>query len=253
VSYSLQNKICTGPNFARKLQEAQKQKDMWGKLLFSISVVTGSFCFNSCAFSESKNKIMSDNKTMASFTNQTMDGMKTDTATFGAGCFWCVEAIFQQVEGVLKVSSGYCGGHVINPTYEEVCSKTTGHAEVAQIIYDPSKISFDELLEIFWQTHDPTTLNRQGNDVGPQYRSAVFYHNEDQKQKAEHYKAELDKSGAFGKPIVTTIEPYKNYSEAENYHQNYYNLNKNSNPYCYYVIKPKLEKFEKVFKNKMRK
>jgi peptide-methionine (S)-S-oxide reductase len=196
---------------------------------------------------------MNDHTTIAAFSGAAFNDAGTDTATFGGGCFWCTEAIFQQVEGVLKVSSGYCGGHVINPTYEEVCSKTTGHAEVIQIIFDPKKISFDELLEIFWQTHDPTTPDRQGNDAGPQYRSSVFYHNAEQKAKAEKYKAELNKSGAFDKPVVTTIEAYKNYSEAENYHQNYYNMNKNSNPYCYYVIKPKLDKFEKVFKNKMRK
>jgi peptide-methionine (S)-S-oxide reductase len=178
---------------------------------------------------------------------------KTDTATFGAGCFWCVEAIFQQVKGVLKVRSGYCGGHVLNPTYEEVCQKNTGHAEVIQLVYDPTVISYDELLEIFWKTHNPTTLNRQGNDEGPQYRSAVFFHSEEQRQKAEIYKDALNKSGAFDAPIVTTIEPYMNYSEAEKYHQNYYNQNKQSNPYCYYVIQPKLEKFQKVFSAKLKK
>ncbi len=223
------------------------------KSLLSLVAAAGMFSFSSCARTEGKNKIMSDNSTNVLLTSQMNSDIKTDTATFGAGCFWCVEAIFQQVEGVLKVSSGYCGGHVVNPTYEEVCSKTTGHAEVVQLIFDPAKVSFDELLEIFWQTHDPTTLNRQGNDAGPQYRSSVFYHTALQKEKAEKYKAELDKSGAFDKPIVTTIELYKNYSEAENYHQNYYNLNKNSNGYCYYTIRPKLEKFEKVFKSKMRK
>jgi peptide-methionine (S)-S-oxide reductase len=226
---------------------------MVSKLILSLLVTGGILQSTSCARSEGKNRIMNDNNTSILLSSQMNKDVKTDTATFGAGCFWCVEAIFQQVEGVLKVSSGYCGGHVINPTYEQVCSKTTGHAEVVQIIFDPAKISFDELLEIFWQTHDPTTLNRQGADAGPQYRSAVFYHNTEQKEKAEQYKVALDKSGAFEKPIVTTIEQYKNYSEAENYHQNYYNLNKNSNGYCYYVIRPKLEKFEKVFKNKMRK
>jgi peptide-methionine (S)-S-oxide reductase len=222
-------------------------------IITAIPLLSGVMSFISCAFTEGKNKTMSTNSTLTTSITNVTDGLVTDTATFGAGCFWCVEAIFQQVEGVLKVKSGYCGGHVKNPTYEEVCSKTTGHAEVAQIVFDPKVISYDELLEVFWQTHDPTTLNRQGNDVGPQYRSSVFYHNDEQKKKAEFYKEQLDKSGAFGKPIVTTIEAYKNYSEAENYHQNYYNLNKNNNPYCYYVIKPKLDKFEKVFKDKMRK
>ena len=176
---------------------------------------------------------------------------KTDTATFGTGCFWCTEAIFQQLKGVLKVTSGYSGGHVKNPTYEQVCEKNTGHAEVCQVIYDPTVITFDELLEVFWQTHDPTTLNKQGNDEGPQYRSVVFYHNAEQKEKSEKYKTELNKSGAFDKPIVTAVEPYKNFYSAEKYHQNYYNDN-GSQPYCYFVIRPKLEKFEKVFKSKLK-
>lgn len=174
-----------------------------------------------------------------------------DTATFGTGCFWCSEAVFQELKGVIKVTSGYSGGHVTNPTYEQVCSKTTGHAEVVEVIYDPSVITYDELLEVFWQTHDPTTLNRQGNDIGPQYRSVIFYHNPAQKQKAEQYKDALDKSGAWANPIVTTIEPFKNFYVAENYHQDYYRLNGQA-PYCYYVIRPKLEKFEKVFKNKLK-
>jgi peptide-methionine (S)-S-oxide reductase len=177
--------------------------------------------------------------------------MGTETITFGSGCFWCTEAIFQQVKGVEKVVSGYSGGHVVNPTYEQVCEKNTGHAEVCQLTFDPSQVSVDELLEIFWQTHDPTTLNQQGNDVGPQYRSVVFYHNEMQKQRAEFFLNELSKSGAFEKPIVTTIEPYKNFYKAENYHQNYYNQN-GSQPYCYFVIRPKVEKFEKAFKDKMK-
>jgi peptide-methionine (S)-S-oxide reductase len=226
---------------------------MLSKLFVSVLVIVSNIHLLSCTSGESKNRFMNNSSKIAGFAAGNYADAASDTATFGAGCFWCVEAIFQQVEGVLKVTSGYCGGHVLNPTYEQVCSKTTGHAEVVQLVYDPAVISYDELLEIFWQTHDPTTLNRQGNDVGPQYRSVVFYHNEEQRRKAEYYKNELNKSGAFDKPIVTTIEPYKNYFEAEDYHQNYYNLNKNSNPYCYYVIKPKLEKFEKVFKDKLRK
>lgn len=181
-----------------------------------------------------------------------MENNTMDTATFGAGCFWCVEAVFQNMEGVEKVVSGYSGGQVKNPSYKEVCMGTTGHAEVCQIIYDPKKVTFDELLEVFWKTHDPTTLNRQGNDVGTQYRSAVFYHTEEQKQKAEKYKAELDKSGAFEKPIVTEIVPYSVFYAAENYHQDYYNLN-GSEPYCQFVVKPKVEKFKKVFKDKVKK
>ena len=177
--------------------------------------------------------------------------MGTETITFGSGCFWCTEAIFQQVKGVEKVVSGYSGGHVVNPTYEQVCEKNTGHAEVCQLTFDPSQVSVDELLEIFWQTHDPTTLNQQGNDVGPQYRSVVFYHNEMQKQRADFFLNELSKSGAYEKPIVTTIEPYKNFYKAENYHQDYYKQN-GSQPYCYFVIRPKVEKFEKAFKDKMK-
>lgn len=178
--------------------------------------------------------------------------MNTEKITFGNGCFWCTEAIFQQVKGVVKSTSGYSGGHVENPTYEQVCEKNTGHAEVIQIEYNPAEVTVDELLEIFWQTHDPTTLNRQGNDVGPQYRSVVFYHNDQQKERAEFYKKKLDASGAFDNPIVTTIEPFTNFYVAENYHQDYYNRNGNQ-PYCYFVIRPKMEKFEKAFKDKMKK
>ncbi len=177
--------------------------------------------------------------------------MNTDTATLGNGCFWCTEAVFQQLNGVISAKSGYSGGHVVNPTYEQVCEKNTGHAEVLQIVYDPAVITFDELLEVFWQTHDPTTLDRQGNDVGPQYRSVIFYHDEKQKERSEFFKAELDKSGAFNQPIVTAIEPYKNFYVAEDYHQNYFKNNGNA-PYCYFVIRPKLEKFEKAFKSKLK-
>lgn len=178
---------------------------------------------------------------------------KTDTATLGTGCFWCTEAIFEQLEGVHSVVSGYSGGHVDNPTYNEIGTGKSGHAECVQIVFDPSKITFDELLEVFWQVHDPTTLNRQGADVGPQYRSVIFFHNEEQKTKAEKYKSELNNSGAFDKPIVTTVEPFTKFYTAEAYHQEYYENNKNKNPYCAIVIKPKLEKFEKVFKDKLKK
>lgn len=175
-----------------------------------------------------------------------------EQATFGAGCFWCTEAVFQRLEGVVAVESGYSGGNVPNPTYEQVCTGTTGHAEVTQITFDPARISYEELLEAFWKMHDPTTLNRQGNDVGTQYRSVVFYHNERQKELAEKYKKELDVSGAWKNPIVTGISPFTRFYKAESYHQNYYNDNK-FQPYCMFVIGPKLEKFEKVFKNKTKK
>ena len=177
--------------------------------------------------------------------------LKNDTATFGAGCFWCVEAIYQNVEGVISVTSGYSGGSVKNPTYEEVCSGKTGNAEVTQIVYDPAKISYDELLEIFWSSHDPTTLNRQGYDTGTQYRSVIFYYNENQRTLAVKYKNKLDSSGVYDGPIVTEISPFKEFYKAEDYHQNYYNQNSNQ-PYCRFVIQPKLEKFKKIFKSKMK-
>ncbi|MCD2422968.1 peptide-methionine (S)-S-oxide reductase MsrA [Niabella pedocola] len=177
---------------------------------------------------------------------------QTDTATFANGCFWCTEAIFQDVKGVSSVTSGYTDGQTKNPTYKEVCTGNTGHAEALQIVYDPSVISFDELLEIFWKTHDPTTLNRQGGDVGTQYRSGVYYHNTAQKEKAEYYKQELDKSGAFDNPIVTEIKPFTVFYPAEAYHQSYFNNNENQNPYCTMVIRPKVDKFRKVFKDKLK-
>ena len=174
-----------------------------------------------------------------------------DTATFAAGCFWCVEAVFQNLKGVESVVSGYAGGSVENPTYEMVCSGTTGHAEACQISYDPKQISYAELLEVFWKTHDPTTLNRQGNDAGTQYRSAIFYHNEEQKKLAEHYKKELAASGAFDDPIVTEIVPFTRLFKAEAYHQNYFN-DHGGQPYCLFVIRPKVEKFRKAFKDKLK-
>lgn len=180
-----------------------------------------------------------------------MENSNKESATFGAGCFWCVEAVFERLNGVEKVISGYSGGTVPNPTYEEVCNGTTGHAEVCQIIYDPQKISYKELLEVFWSTHDPTTLNRQGNDVGTQYRSAIFYHNEEQKKLAEEYKRKLTEAKIFDNPIVTEITKLNKFYEAEKYHQDYYNNNKYQ-PYCMFVITPKLEKFKKVFQEKLK-
>ncbi len=200
-------------------------------LLFATSVVIGQK-------NTHKEKQMENNENL-------------ELATFGSGCFWCVEAIFQRVNGVEKVVSGYAGGHVKNPTYKEVCQGTTGHAEVCQLSYNPNIVRFEELLEVFWQTHDPTTLNRQGNDVGTQYRSAVFYHNDEQKELAKKYKKKLNESGAFNNPIVTEIKAYKTMYVAEDYHQNYFNEN-GSQPYCSFVIQPKLEKFEKVFKDKLK-
>jgi peptide-methionine (S)-S-oxide reductase len=231
---------------------------LWFSLasLASLIVIFSSFTFfsPSCAQRENPNRTMSlTNSLNSTSAAAKLTGAENlDTATFGTGCFWCTEAIFQQLKGVKKVSSGYAGGHVENPTYKEVCEGTTGHAECIEIVYDPRELTFDELLEVFWQSHDPTTLNRQGNDIGTQYRSVIFYHNQEQKEKSEKYKAELNKSGAFGDPIVTEISPASKFYVAEDYHQNYYN-NNGSQPYCYFVIRPKMEKFQKVFKDKIKK
>lgn len=182
-----------------------------------------------------------------------MDTTKNDsaTATFGAGCFWCVEAVFQQLEGVDTVISGYAGGNVPNPSYREVCYGKTGHAEVCRIIYNPQKISYNDLLQALFMSHDPTTLNRQGNDVGTQYRSAIFYHNDAQKAEAEKVIAALTSAKVFDAPIVTEITPLNNFYVAEDYHQNYFNQN-GEESYCRFVIKPKVEKFRKVFKDKLK-
>ncbi|WP_017731886.1 peptide-methionine (S)-S-oxide reductase MsrA [Nafulsella turpanensis] len=174
-----------------------------------------------------------------------------EKATFGAGCFWCVEAVFQNLEGVEKVESGYAGGHKENPSYKEVTTGSTGHAEVVQITYNPEVVSFKELLEVFWKTHDPTTLNRQGADVGTQYRSAVFYHTDEQKRLAEEYRESLEQSGAWDSPIVTEISPLEKFYPAEDYHHNYYRQN-GGEPYCSFVIRPKLEKFKKAFAGKLK-
>lgn len=182
---------------------------------------------------------------------ETLNASGLDTATFGNGCFWCTEAVFQDLNGVIKVTSGYAGGKIKNPTYREVCTGETGHAECLQVIYDPKIISYDELLEVFWKTHDPTTLNRQGNDTGTQYRSVIFYHNSTQKALAEKYKKDLDSSGAYSNPIVTEITPAAEFYKAENYHQEYFNLH-GEEPYCQFVIQPKVEKFKKIFKNKLK-
>lgn len=229
----------------------------WHNMKTILSMLSaGLVTLFSCAQSSGKqDKTTNIKKIMDAKTMNENEGPrgKTDTATFANGCFWCTEAIFEELDGVISAVSGYTGGHVKNPTYKEVCTGTTGHAECLQIIYDPAKISFDELLEVFWETHDPTTLNRQGADVGTQYRSGIFYHNAEQKEKAEKYKAELDKSGAFDRPIVTEITAFTDFYPAEDYHQQYFENNENSNPYCRIVIRPKLDKFEKVFKDKLKK
>ena len=183
--------------------------------------------------------------------NKLMENTTFEKATLGSGCFWCTETIFDKLKGVESAVSGYSGGQTKNPTYAEICTGETGHAEVIQVTFDPSVISYSELLEVFWKVHDPTTLNRQGNDVGTQYRSVVFYHNDEQKQLAESYKIKLEEAKVYSDPIVTEITKFDKFYKAENYHQDYYEQNKRE-PYCSFVITPKLEKFKKVFKEKLK-
>lgn len=199
-----------------------------------------------CANGQQKEKVSQND-----MTNENIDALTLDTATFGAGCFWCIEAVFQDMKGVHKVESGYAGGHVKNPSYKEVCGGRTGHVEVARIWFDPSVISYETLLTILWHAHDPTTLNRQGNDVGEQYRSAIFYHNDEQKTAAEQSKRSVDTSGLWPKPVVTAIEEINNYYPAEDYHQNYFNNNPNQ-PYCATVVGPKVQKVRKEFQHLLK-
>ncbi|RYJ36622.1 MULTISPECIES: peptide-methionine (S)-S-oxide reductase MsrA [Flavobacterium] len=175
-----------------------------------------------------------------------------ETITLGGGCYWCVEAVYENLDGVKSVVSGFSGGKTVNPTYEEVCTGETGHAEVVQITYDKTVTDINEIFKVFFTVHDPTTLNRQGADVGTQYRSVIFYKNEEQKKAAQSIIAELNKAKVYDSPIVTKVEPFKVFYKAEDYHQNYYANNKNQ-PYCKMVIQPKIEKFEKVFKDKLKK
>ncbi len=212
------------------------------------NILTTLFCgvtIISCAQQKEK-------KEKSNMTQEKVNPSNLDTATFGAGCFWCVEAQFQMLDGVIKVESGFSGGHVKNPSYREVCEGTTGHAEVCQITYDKTKLSYDDMLQAFWKSHDPTQLNKQGNDEGTQYRSVIFYHNADQKKIAEEYKTKLNDEKVYDNPVVTEISPYTVFYKAEDYHQNYFNQN-GDQPYCSYVIQPKVEKFRKVFGNKLKK
>lgn len=217
----------------------------------AVTWVAAIFFITACGQSKTSNPSTMNSAETSKAMNEASSNQTLDTATFGAGCFWCVEAVFQRLNGVLSIKSGYSGGSVKNPSYREVCNGTTGHAEVCQIVFDKSKISFDELLEVFWKTHDPTTVNSQGNDFGTQYRSAIFYHNDEQKQKAEKYKKELNEAKVYPNPIVTEISAFTNYYPAEDYHQNYFNQNGNEG-YCRFVIQPKVDKFEKVFKSKLK-
>jgi peptide-methionine (S)-S-oxide reductase len=197
-----------------------------------------------------------ENKVQQVFAEKSNDmdttGKQVETATLGGGCFWCVEAVYLQLEGVQSVMPGYSGGARPNPTYEQVCSGATGHAEVIQIVFDPAVVTFDEILEVFFTVHDPTQLNRQGNDVGTQYRSVIFYHDEKQKEKAEYYITKLNESGAYSKPVVTEVAALKAFYPAEDYHKNYYARN-SGEPYCTFVVQPKVEKFQKVFKDKLKR
>jgi peptide-methionine (S)-S-oxide reductase len=172
--------------------------------------------------------------------------METEVAILGGGCFWCTEAVFQKVPGVKKIESGYAGGFIKNPAYREVCNGTTGHAEVVWLEFNPQEVSYEKILRVFFLTHDPSTLNQQGNDIGTQYRSVIFFMNEGQQQQAEKVKKEIDSEGIYTNPVVTEIVPFLNFYKAEDYHQNYYTNNK-SQPYCSYVIAPKLEKLGKLF------
>jgi peptide-methionine (S)-S-oxide reductase len=209
------------------------------------------FSFSACA----QKTDISHSPTFAEMNKKQTNKMsdhKTEVATFAAGCFWCVEAQFQQLTGVQKVESGFTGGQVANPTYKEVCNGTTGHAEACNITFDPSVISYDELLAAFFTAHDPTQLNKQGNDVGTQYRSGIYYHTPEQKENAEYYIKRLNDEKAYPSPIVTEVKPYGVFYKAEDYHQNYYNQN-GEEGYCRMVIQPKLEKFKKVFAEKLKK
>ncbi len=221
---------------------------------FILAFIILAFTTASCqtAAKKASDKLQKEQKIITIMTDEKIPNSTLDTITLGTGCFWCTEAIFRELDGVSSAISGYSGGHVDNPTYEEVCDKQTGHAECIQVVYNPSIISLDELLEVFWKVHDPTTLNQQGADIGPQYRSVIFYTNNYQKEKASYYIKALDSSGAYNNPIVTTLEPFTKFYSAESYHQNYYELNSEQG-YCKFVIKPKLDKFRKVFKDKLKK
>lgn len=208
----------------------------------------GASC-HSAQESASKEKSMATTSATATTSNTPSDSSQTQVATLGGGCFWCIEAVYLELNGVLKVESGYSGGHVANPTYKAVSSGTTGHAEVAQITFDPSVVTFEEILEVFFTVHDPTTLNRQGNDVGTQYRSAIFYHSPEQKKIAE--AAKIAAAELWDGPVVTEIEPFDKFYKAEDYHQNYYKENPYQ-PYCVYVVGPKVKKFREKFKAKLK-
>jgi len=220
----------------------------------SVTLLFSSLCFTifGCSNSHSKEKIRDVFKEANNIVKSEKDTtVNMKEATFGAGCFWCIEACFNELKGVISVQSGYSGGATVNPTYEEVCTGKTGHAEVARVVYDENQISYDELLEVFWYVHDPTQLNRQGNDKGTQYRSAIFYHDENQKTLAEKYMSKLTEEKVWDKPIVTEITKLSNFYPAEDYHNNYLERNP-ENMYCQAIVRPKVDKFKKVFAKKLK-
>jgi methionine-S-sulfoxide reductase len=235
--------------------EAMKTNKTISLLILVQLITIFTLSFNS--WGEATNKIIQmDNKgklaTIGSGSNKGDNRSSNDTITLGGGCFWCVEAVYEKLEGVIKVESGYSGGTVKNPSYREVCTGSTGHAEVVQIIFDNSKTSIDEILKVFFTVHDPTSLNKQGADVGTQYRSVIFYRNDHQLKVAKSIIDDLNNEMVYPKPIVTQLVPFTKFYKAEDYHQDYYNQNKDA-PYCRLVIQPKLEKFEKLFKDRLKK
>lgn len=225
-----------------------------------LSIVLQLFTFftlllNACGETTNNKTAMENKNLLTSKESETISGGKLssyDTITLGGGCFWCVEAVYEILDGVIKVESGYAGGTVKNPSYREVCTGLTGHAEVAQITFDKSKTSLEEVLKVFFTVHDPTTLNRQGPDVGTQYRSVIFYRDENQHEIARSIIDDLNKNKVYSAPVITQVEPFSVFYKAEDYHQDYYNQNKEA-PYCRMVIQPKLEKFEKLFKDRLKK
>jgi|WetSurMetagenome_2_1015567.scaffolds.fasta_scaffold03299_7 methionine-S-sulfoxide reductase len=222
-------------------------------MLVTILVMAFSFLGNASGKTLNIKKTMGNTENLTTTKGYEDSGnlTSTDTITLGGGCFWCVEAVYEMLKGVIKVESGYSGGKVKNPSYREVCTGTTGHAEVAQITFDNSKTSMEEILKVFFTVHDPTSLNRQGADTGPQYRSVIFFRNEQQRKIAMSIIDDLNKGQVYDKPIVTQVAPFTVFYKAEDYHQDYYNQNKEA-PYCRIVIQPKLEKFEKLFKDRLK-
>lgn len=233
-----------------------KQKKTISLLIILQLITVLPLAVSACDETNNNNKEQMENKikspTMVSESDMITGTLSVDTITLGGGCFWCVEAVYDRLDGVVKVESGFSGGTVKNPSYREVCTGTTGHAEVVQITFDNSKTSVDEILKVFFSVHDPTTLNRQGADVGTQYRSVIFYRNDKQRNIAKSIIDDLNNNNVYPRPIVTQLVPFKNFYKAEDYHQDYYDQNKDA-PYCRLVIQPKLEKFEEVFKDRLKK